>query len=87
MGGCLPKPLKLKDLKIFPERDVFGTSYWVQVVNAISEQEQYVKSLRQRMEQQKEDGIYSGTVSGFLDSAEKRLVELRQALKDIDEGG
>jgi hypothetical protein len=73
-------------MKLFPEREVFGTALWVKAVNAVSEQEDYVKSLERQMEERKERGLDETFVSGFLDSARKRLIVLRSQLKEIDEG-
>lgn len=86
MGGCLPGRVKLRDMKLFPEREVFGTALWVRAVNAVSEQEDYVKSLERQLEDRKDRGLDETFVYGFLDEARKRLIGLRSQLKDIDEG-
>lgn len=72
--------------RIAPRREpVEPHDLWRRLVNAVSIQEDYVKSLERRVE-----GIeipaHRTFVQGLLDSSRERLVVLRQQLKEIDEG-
>jgi hypothetical protein len=82
VGGFLPGQT---DYRLFPEREVFGTALWVKAVNAVSEQEDYVKSLERQIAHRIEAGRDTHVVQNFLDSATLTLVVLRNQLKKIDE--
>jgi hypothetical protein len=58
---------------------------WRRLVNSVSYQEDYVKSLERRVESI-DIPAHRTFVEGLLDSARERLVLLRSQLKAIDEG-
>lgn len=83
MGGRLPASAIRR---LFPERPVKGTAQWVQLVNAVSIQEDYVKSLERKLDDP-DVKVPSAFVENLLVIARKRLLELQNTFKEIDEGG
>ena len=72
---------------LFPERPVFGSTLWVEAVRAVSIQEDYVKSLERKLEDPNRDSMQLKFIETLIDTANIKLVQLRDALKEIDEGG
>jgi hypothetical protein len=72
---------------LFPERPVLGSDLWLQAVRAVSIQEDYVKSLERRLEEPDRMGAPRTFIQSLLDDASSRLLNLKQVLKEIDEGG
>jgi len=72
---------------LFPERPVIGSELWLSAVRAVSIQEDYVKSLERKLEDPNRDVFQRQFIKSLIDTASTKLVTLRAALKEIDEGG
>jgi hypothetical protein len=72
---------------LFPERPVFGSALWLEAVRAVSIQEDYVKSLERKLEDPNRDIMQRNFIESLIGSAKAKLLQLRDALKEIDEGG